>query len=194
MKKYIKILISLSSLLSIFLLPVFIIVWQSNIFLPQTSIYEIPKMSDEDYRKYQSQTIDFLLNKGQLPDQMTENEISHMEDVKKVFIISMVVLIISIILVVFLKFKTKKEYFMQALKESSILAFLIIILLLILSLFNFEILFIYFHKIFFPQGNWLFPVNSTMIQVFPESLFKKLAFYSFTISGLFAFLIFLKKK
>lgn len=186
MTKIIKILITLFSVLIIFLLPIFFIVWQSNIFIPQTPTQEIPELSESDYRKYQSQTLGFLLNKSQLPAEMTELEVSHMEDVKNVFVVSIGVLFFSIFLITFLVFKIKNKHVWQAFKKSSILVILIIILLLILSLFNFENLFIYFHEIFFPQGNWLFAPSSLMVQVFPEELFKKLTISSFSISIIFA--------
>jgi len=186
MKKIIKTLISLFTFLSIFLLPIFFIIWQSNIFIPQNPTQEIPELSESTYRKYQSQTLGFLLNKSQLPAEMTEFEVSHMEDVKNVFVVSMGVLFFSIFLITFLVFKIKNKHVWQAFKKSSILAILIIVLLLILSLFNFENLFIYFHEIFFPQGNWMFPFDSLMVQVFPEELFENLAISSLVISFILA--------
>lgn len=43
-------------------------------------------------------------------------------------------------------------------------------LLLILAL-NFSVSFTGFHKIFFPQGNWKFPMESGLIRLFPEQFF-----------------------
>jgi len=37
----------------------------------------------------------------------------------------------------------------------------------VLSLLFFDFIFAIFHKIFFPQGNWLFAADSLIIQTFP---------------------------
>ena len=44
------------------------------------------------------------------------------------------------------------------------------IILALLSL-SFSTTFILFHKIFFPQGNWQFPAESTLIRLFPQQFF-----------------------
>jgi integral membrane protein (TIGR01906 family) len=42
----------------------------------------------------------------------------------------------------------------------------------ILCLFSFSSFFVAFHRIFFPQGNWEFPDNSLLIQLFPLTFWK----------------------
>ncbi len=190
MKKYIKLLIAATSLIIIFLLPVFLIVWQYNLFLPASSNIEISKLSNKDFSNYQEGVLGFLLNRSELPKQMTELEKLHMEDVKKLFLSCSLILFFSIFvfLLLFILGK-KKDYLSKAwegLKISGFFSLFIIILLLFFSLFNFDNLFVYFHKIFFPQGNWMFPASSLMIQVFPEELFKSLTISSFISSFILA--------
>ncbi len=194
MKNFIKTSIAISSLLIILLFPVFFIVWQYNLFLPATPIVEIGELSDKEYRKYQESTLEFLLNKSELPQEMTELEKSHMQDVKTLVLASSFVLLFSfLIFLLFIFLSRKKKLLDQAwkgLKISSLITIFIIFLLILLSLFNFDALFLNFHEVFFPQGNWMFPADSLMVQVFPEALFKNLAVYSFTISFILAFFLY----
>ncbi len=194
MKNFINIAIVISSFLIIFLFPVFFIVWQYNLFLPSTPIVEITELPDKEYKKYQESTLKFLLNKGELPKQMTELEKSHMRDVKILVLgSSFVLLFFSLIFLLFIILSRKKKLLDQVwkgLKMSSLISILIIFLLIFLSLFTFDSLFVYFHEIFFPQENWMFPTNYLIIKVFPEELFKNLAISSFIISFFLALFVF----
>ncbi len=44
-------------------------------------------------------------------------------------------------------------------------------LLLAVAALFFQPMFILFHNVFFPQGNWLFPMDSTLIMLFPRGFF-----------------------
>lgn len=50
----------------------------------------------------------------------------------------------------------------------SLATLMLIVLFLILSFFNFNFLFIKFHEILFPQGNWTFYLRDTLIQLYPR--------------------------
>jgi integral membrane protein (TIGR01906 family) len=54
---------------------------------------------------------------------------------------------------------------------SGALSLLFGLLLLVLAL-NFEWAFINFHHLLFPQGNWMFPSNSSLIMLFPGQTFQ----------------------
>ncbi len=190
MKNFIKIAITIFSFLIIFLAPVFFIVWQYNLFLPKTPGIEITELSNKEYRDYQEKVLGFLLNKSDLPDKMTQLEKSHLEDVKILFLGSTLVLFFSCLAFLLLVVSTKKRandnLIWQGLKMASFFSLVIVFLLLFFTLFDFDNLFIYFHEIFFPQGNWLFPSSSLMVQVFPEELFKSLVAKSLVLSSLLA--------
>jgi uncharacterized membrane protein len=68
------------------------------------------------------------------------------------------------------------------------IAFLVILLLM--SIFYFDLLFMLMHLILFPQGNWMFPVDSLLITLFPEQFFFNMALRIF-IFALFQSAIFL---
>ncbi len=166
-------------------MPVFLIIWQYTFFLPKTNNLEL--------KNYQAEIIGYLSNKNKLPQEMTDLEFSHMTDVKGVIDYTNLFTLFSLLLILLfyfiLKIRNKLKLFYQSLKIASLSVLFLTIFLLISVVFNFDYLFIIFHEIFFPQGNWLFPASSQMIQAFPELLFQKLAFYSFGISAMLALLI-----
>jgi hypothetical protein len=98
-------------------------------------------------------------------DLYTPNEISHLLDVRKL-------LLFNLILLFFCLMVLRSRF--QSVWQAKILLFstltgIIFVLLFFLSIYLFwNQLFILFHQLLFPQGNWTFPSNSLLIQNFPE--------------------------
>ena len=42
----------------------------------------------------------------------------------------------------------------------------------VIGYFAFDTLFTLFHEVFFPQGNWEFPVDSNMIRLYPYAFWQ----------------------
>jgi len=66
----------------------------------------------------------------------------------------------------------------------SVISLTIVILALILL--NFDIIFTLFHKVFFPQGGWLFNASDKIVNLYPSGLFYDIAkniFFSVLIYG-----------
>ena len=111
----------------------------------------------------------------------TENELSHMKDVKqlihKVLIFYYVLLILDL-LIIYIILKNDLTNAVPVLLFSGL-----IILLFSISLYFvrnlFPVFFIKFHEIFFPQGNWIFPESSKLVTLFPESFFYNTVFIIF---------------
>ena len=128
-----------------------------------------------DFFKDNKEFKPFLL-KNNLP-YFTQSEISHLEDVRvlfnKIFLAYYICLGLTIVSIALLIEKNKKKF----LKNMSVLLIIpsaiLIFLLLILFLFgqNFLPLFDKFHTIFFPQGNFAFPADSTLITLLPLGFF-----------------------
>jgi len=107
----------------------------------------------------------------------TEDEISHMEDVreviKKLFYIFFTSTVIFIILLTLLLRIDKNKN----LRKIGFLFFWssLIVLSIIIFLFftgnNFPSLFENFHRVFFPQGNYMFKEGSLLITMFPFGFF-----------------------
>ncbi|MHB1346227.1 MAG: lipoprotein intramolecular transacylase Lit [Candidatus Humimicrobiaceae bacterium] len=115
--------------------------------------------------------------KNDLP-YFTANEISHLEDVRilfnKIFLAYYICLGLAFLSVIGLIEKNNKKF----LKNISLLLILpsaiLIFFLFLLFLFsqNFLPLFDKFHYIFFPQGNFAFPEDSTLITLLPLGFFS----------------------
>lgn len=101
----------------------------------------------------------------------TNDEIGHLLDVARVYQTIRIALgIAAIASLLWLIFMSLKKTGIG--KESFIVAKNILFsgtVFLLISLILFRTFFNIFHQLLFPQGNWTFPPNSTLIQLFPES-------------------------
>lgn len=142
----------------------------------------------------------FFKKDKELNDFFGENEKSHLNDVKllidKIIVIFYFLIILEIFLIFSLYFlfkKNIKKHVSFTLVGTSIIIILISALLYIVS-HNFQFMFVKFHEIFFPQGNWSFPADSNLIKMFPQSFFYgffyKIILNSFVVSLAFFPLIY----
>lgn len=99
---------------------------------------------------------------------LTSLEIEHLKDVYKnvsnfkTFFLNLIV--VNLLFLLILKNKSYKLLFTRV---NKILYMFIIVIIIALIFFN--NFFIYFHNIFFPQGNWEFVYESALIQAYPFS-------------------------
>lgn len=131
-----------------------------------------------------SSIMDYFHNRASLNTSgLAQNEILHLRDIKSLFneisLIVNCVLLFSFILLLSL-FLFRKEKPLSALFKTLISAGIInITLIIFVSIFafsGFENLHIIFNRIFFPQGNWAFPVDSTLNIIYSESFFYDMTF------------------
>jgi len=131
--------------------------------------------------------ISFFEGFEKLPSMFTKDEALHLVDVrdlvKKGDNLLMFLFAANIILLSFLLFKSEKKK--KNLKKIFICSGSAILILPLFSiLFTFEYLFTKFHHLFFPQGNWMFDINSNLIRLFPEQFFYD-AFISIILKSVF---------
>jgi uncharacterized membrane protein len=93
----------------------------------------------------------------------------------------LVLAIFTAVYFILLFFLNKKEIF-KTLRLAGWISISFIVLLLILITISFNGSFLFFHALIFPQGNWTFPFDSTIIVVFSEGFFVHAAFVSFIFS------------
>lgn len=119
----------------------------------------------------------FKGNQKSLPDLFNQNEKDHLRDVKllldrleQIYFSLLVVMLICITLL----YRFFKNKFWKSIHRTftygSLLTILLTLLLILFSL-NFDKIFTQFHLVFFPQGNWMFPLESNLIRLFPKSFF-----------------------
>jgi uncharacterized membrane protein len=123
---------------------------------------------------------------GVLDDEgYTAKELSHMGDVR-VVVSGLSVVTFFLLFGIFLSFVYLSVSEVRKVLVSSGVVGVILTILFSLLLLNFDWAFTVFHKLFFSQGNWQFPSDFLLIQLFPESLFIaaviQILLYSFIFS------------
>ncbi len=137
-------------------------------------------LSEEQYVNYTMQIVDYFFNSrkfvsvrntnGQIIKEFfTKDEVLHMKNVKSLIRFFLFVFATSLFLFVYcLRFvKYKRNLFVLV----SFTGIIFVIVLFLISLFDFSGAFIVFHKIFFRNSLWLLPENTKLIEMFPEKLF-----------------------
>lgn len=109
----------------------------------------------------------------------TQDEITHLQDARKVIWNSMITLAFLVLIFIIILFITMLKKKIHLLGDSffigSIISLTIAIILLILSSINFSQVFYTFHKLIFTNDLWLLPSSSTLIQIFPLDFFYTFA-------------------
>lgn len=116
-----------------------------------------------------------LIRNLNLPNFIQSPEgLNHFYDVKKLFFINNLALIIGLVisLILIKKINNKKRWL--TLRQSiHLFSFLPLILAGLLVFFDFNKIFIIFHKILFHNSNWIFnPDKDPVINIMPEDFFK----------------------
>ncbi len=104
----------------------------------------------------------------------TASEISHLQDVQNVMDWVDVAFIALFLAVAVLVINSKTEW-RKLMRWGGIITVALVVFILIFLLLSFNTTFTLFHLLFFPQGNWLFPEGSLLIQTFPLDFFVKIA-------------------
>lgn len=161
-----RILIALASICYILVL----LLVSLGIVVVATPVHE-PFLGDSDFSVIDKTVTKFLIKQdSSLLDGFSVNEKSHLEDVAKLLNKGLFLLAGLIAVLGFLVFNATSQ------EKHTILmspfAFLIIFSIpLIIMFFRFNASFLGFHQLFFPHGNFNFPVNSLLILTYPESFF-----------------------
>ncbi len=123
--------------------------------------------------KNNDELYNFFIKGGEL-ESYSEKEVTHLYEVKDLvknglyaLSITLLILIISLII---LNYKSK-EYVNKSFLYGSYLTIILFFILIILVIINFNFLFNNFHRIFFQTENWLLSENDLLITLFPLSFF-----------------------
>ena len=105
------------------------------------------------------------------PRFFTDDEYAHMADVRRVFDGAklLVPLGLVVIIVRLQRARARSSRDMWTLvRNGSLAAVAVVALIGIVATFAFDPLFLAFHYVFFPQGNFLFPADSNLIRLYPD--------------------------
>ncbi len=141
----------------------------------------------EDPYSYMDEVVNFLFGTGELKS-FEEDEANHMKDVKNLITIGLLIILFCC-LIIFNYLLLSKDWsvFVKPSLGVLIIGFFIIIGVLL----NFDFLFSYFHKIFFPMGNYAFPQDSLLITLFPPEFFYKKSIEIFLYTSILSVFTFL---
>lgn len=126
-----------------------------------------------NYTAVQKEVINFLDNQQDLASNITSEEKSHLSDVQEVMktvdIFFYLLLLACTLIITFCL--PDRVCLNKLFLYGGLATFGLITIFLLLVFLDFGWLFSLFHQFFFPQGNWLFPANSFLIQTFPLTFF-----------------------
>ena len=149
-----------------------------------------------DLSEDQQSVIDYLQKEKEINPGFSQNELSHLQDVKEVmkwvdYFFYFSLLVITLIVTYS---RRNKEQLVKFFKYGGISALIFITAIILSSLLFFNQVFTLFHILFFPQGNWTFPGNSLLIQTFPLEFFMGISRNIFLLTlaeGILFILLFL---
>ena len=102
----------------------------------------------------------------------TDDEYSHMADVRNVFVAAKFLVPVSLLVIVIRLQRARARSpraMWELVRDGSLIAAAVVVLIGIVATFAFEPLFLAFHYVFFPQGNFLFdPATSNLIRLYPD--------------------------
>jgi integral membrane protein (TIGR01906 family) len=103
----------------------------------------------------------------------TPDERAHMRDVRTVFYGFMLVAVVSLVfLVASLQRRPRDAARWSAVARGGIWLIVAMIVIGLFAFFAFDTVFLLFHEIFFPGGNFSFPDNSNLIRLYPEPFWE----------------------
>ena len=102
----------------------------------------------------------------------TTDEYAHMADVRRVFEAAKFLVPVSL-LVILIRLQRARarspRAMWQLVRDGALIAGACVVLIGVVAIFAFEPLFLAFHYVFFPQGNFLFdPATSNLIRLYPD--------------------------
>jgi len=101
----------------------------------------------------------------------TPDEYAHMADVRRVFIGAQAAALVAGVTAIVLVARARRRGATVALvliRRASLAAAAVVAIVGLAAAFAFDALFLLFHEIFFPQGNFLFPADSNLLALYPD--------------------------
>lgn len=137
--------------------------------------------SVDDRLTYGSYALDYLANFAgrrylgdlQLPSGsplFTDGEVSHMADVKLVFLLAYAAgaVLLAFFVIVYFVLRKRRGAFARGLFAGAIVTFVLVVALAVFAIMGWQTFFTDFHHLFFANGTWTFQLSDTLIRLFPS--------------------------
>ena len=200
MKKIFAFLISLSIILFVLLYSIDFMAKDISYYNNCHNEYKIEEesgLSNKWIEGASNSLVEFIKsgNKEVLKNHFNKKEISHMEDVYKLFKLDRIVyksLFIITLLVVIYKLFKKDFLFFRYIRKYILITYISVVSFLGICSVFFSESFIYFHKLFFNNDLWLLDYKTDlMIRILPEKFFFVLFLNVLVLSTICIFLIYI---
>lgn len=133
---------------------------------------------------HQQNTLDFLQGRIEvtaLTVPYNEQELAHLDDVQQVMQWADAVVVILLLATLALLYHSRVDW-KRYLRRGGITTVAIVSFIILFLLLSFNTAFTIFHLLFFPQGNWIFPADSLLIQTFPLAFFVRMGMSIFGVA------------
>ncbi len=176
-----------SALLFIFMpLFIFLFSFQINVFnikyfLKEYEKYNISQETHMNMEELEKTTVDLIkylvgvAKELKYSEKYSNNDITHLKDVRVLFQRGIFLEGLSLFILLWTRYflhKKDKKLLRNTVKVSSAFSIILLLLLIILSIYDFNRYFTYFHLILFDNDYWLLdPKTDLLIRMFPESFF-----------------------
>ncbi len=128
-------------------------------------------------REMHSEVLSYILGVSDgLPAVFNERESSHLLEVRRLFyrIFTAIYVILALWFLVLLSLRDK-QLVKKSLRLGSIISLSAVLTIFVFSLVSFTATFNAVHQPFFSNNSWVFPSNSLLMQLYPESFFQSIA-------------------
>ena len=173
------------------LLSSYLVITNENFFKGEFSKHNVyEKYPEVDLDEYNEDVLGYLRGRQEnMPAEifLNERELKHMEDVRAVFGIFILLLQIVIIGIILLVSFTKD--ISRILKLGGLFSIGFSLLLLVFFYFGFNFSFEVFHNLFFEEGSYLFLPTDSIINIYPQGLFFDIFTRVFFISMLISIIL-----
>ncbi len=176
-----------SALLFIFM-PLFILLFSFQInvfnikyFLKEYEKYNISQETHMNMEELEKTTVALMkylagvTKELKYSEKYSNNDITHLKDVRVLFQRGIFLEGLSLFILLWTRYflrKKDKKLLRDTVKVSSAFSIILLLLLIILSIYDFNRYFTYFHLILFDNDYWLLdPKTDLLIRMFPESFF-----------------------
>ena len=180
-----KIPVIISVFLLLLLIPVNLFSFNNDFYFSKFEENNLYEKFEEDINLEFERVLDYLVKGNNIEGEFfNSKEKEHLEDVRGLYIISWVLIIISLIVLVISYFILRKKEFLDSLRKGGIVTLVFIVVLGLLVLFDFNSVFTKFHEIFFSNNLWLLnPETDNLIKLLPINVFVDIMKRILLLSG-----------
>lgn len=162
-----------------FLLPFLLLLFSYQLTIAFYTLVPYPRLTSPT--PPQQNTLDFLQGRIEataLTVPYNEQELSHLHDVQQVMEWADTTFILLLLITLALLYYSRADW-KRYLRWGGITTVAFVSLIILSLLFSFNTVFTIFHLFLFPQGNWIFPEDSLLIQAFPLAFFVRMGMMIF---------------